>query len=156
MFSVILWNEYIMTAAGNLNIPRCCFLNLISAKYVSPFEYSWQWWQNIFQNIQDIFVSRYIWLSIYLSLGRLFGRPTATRPPFGPISQCCQLSWFYTFCLLGKFLVVYSLIFSFSWWVCSLLYIDNLVPSFTGVCKAVPPERVKWVGNIVHYCCSFV
>ena len=91
-------------------------------------------------------------IKIFLSpdiFGQLFGRVTATGPPFGPISQCCQLSWFYTYCL-GKLLVVYALIYSFCCrWVCSLLYIDNLVSSFSGVCKAVPPERVKWVGNTI-------
>ena len=56
-------------------------------------------------------------LKIFLSLdifGRLFGRVTATRPPFGHISQCCrQRSWFYTYCL-AKLLVVNALIYSFS------------------------------------------
>ena len=146
----------------DINIPILC-LHLIlmfplPTKYIWPVV--WRWWQNIFQNIQDIFVSRYIWSAVWQGV-------TATRPPFGPIPQYFLLSWIYTqfswynlggICFDIFFLSVNLLTNIF------LLYINNLVLPFTIVCKAVSPERRKWVGNSFLFfcvfslfnCCSFV
>ena len=120
--------------AWKRNIPICC-LYLITTKYVFPLHpldifdrVTIYIRNNMFQSALDIFgwffgniyfeMIYFRILKIFLSLdifGRLFGRVTATRPPFGLISQCCrQRSWFYTYCL-AKLLAVYALIYSSSW-----------------------------------------